>query len=237
MSALVRAAAPMSALRPVSAKVVPDYHGRVRTEIAPLLTGRGGRLLDFGGGIGATALWARAEGYADLVGVADRVAPAGGLDFARTGDLEEPGFLRDTIMAEGPFRTILCLDILEHLRDPWSVVAALHGGLEPGGAIVASIPNVRHYSALAPLLFHGRWELSDAGILDRTHLRFFTRASAIGLMTSSGLRLDAVRARPSGGRRIRLIRALTCGLGKSFTDLQYLIRVTRPGRTPESEDT
>ena len=125
--------------------------------------------------------------------------------------------------------------MLEHLRDPWSVVRLLHGGLAPGGVIVASIPNVRNFTALAPLLFRNRWRLTDAGVLDRTHLRFFVRESAVELMTSSGLVLEEVRARPSGGRRVRAFRAVTAGLMNSFTDLQYLIRVRNAGPGPGTE--
>lgn len=192
-----------------------------------------GNLLDLGGGVGATAAWLKGIGRASRAGVADICAgPAEGLDFARRGDLEDPAFLSNVIAGEGPFDTVLCLDILEHLRDPWAVVAALHRGLSPGGRIIASIPNVRNYTALLPLLLRNRWTLRDAGILDRTHLRFFVRGTAIELMTSSGLRLDGVRAAPSGGRRIRLFRALTLGALNSFTDLQYLVRVRRCERDP-----
>ncbi|WP_208103072.1 hypothetical protein, partial [Escherichia coli] len=48
-----------------------------------------------------------------------------------------------------------------------------------------SLPNVRHYSVVLPLLFGGRWDYEDAGLLDRTHLRFFTKASAKALLSSS----------------------------------------------------
>jgi len=202
----------------------------VRWDALDLVPKAGGTLLDLGGGIGATAAAARLNGHADRAGVADLVAEhtrAAPVDFRMAGDLEDPAFLDDVIRAEGPFATILCLDVLEHLRDPWSVVAALHRALVPGGTIVASIPNVRHYRAVFPLVFRNRWTLTDAGILDRTHLRFFVRDTAVGLMTSSGLVLDHVAGKPSGGRAARVVRALGCGLLDSFTDLQFLIRVRR----------
>ena len=204
-----------------------SYHSRVRNDVFPLVPASGGTLLDVGGGTGATAARLREMGFAERAGVADVVAgyAPGDLDFRETGDIEDPAFLDRLIATEGPFQTILCLDVLEHLRDPWSVVAALHRGLAPGGVIIASIPNVRNFRAVLPLVLRNRWTLTDAGILDRTHLRFFVRTSAIDLMTCSGLALDEVRASPSGGRAVRLFRAVTGGLLNSFTDLQYLIRV------------
>ena len=206
-------------------EVRPHYHALVREDVVSLVTPAGGSLLDVGGGTGATALRLRSLGRAERAGVIDRVAPLMDLDFAHAGDIEDPVFLDHVLESEGPFQTILCLDILEHLRDPWALVQKLHGALAPDGTIVASIPNIRNFGALGPLLFQNRWDLTDAGILDRTHLRFFVRSTAIALMTSSGLALDEVRAKPSGGRRVRLFRTMTAGLLNSFTDLQYLIRV------------
>lgn len=207
------------------------YHALVRRDAFPLVPRGGGTLLDLGGGIGATAAQLREMGYVDRAGVVDRMAQnvtTMGLDFRHAGDLEDGDFLDDVIAAEGPFDCVLCLDVLEHLRDPWAVVRHLHDALVPGGSIIASIPNVRNYKVLLPLLFRNSWKLEDAGILDRTHLRFFVRSSAVELMTSSGLVLDKIVANPSGGRAVKAFRMATLGTLNSFTDLQYLIRVRRP---------
>jgi hypothetical protein len=212
-------------------EVRAGYHGLVRREIVPLVPRMGGSLLDFGGGVGATAAHIRDLGLVERAGVVDMVS--GGddgpqVDFRHVGDVEDPAVIDEVIARDGPFSVILCLDILEHLRDPWSVVRRLHGGLAEDGVMIGSIPNVRNFQALFPLLFRNQWTLTDAGILDRTHLRFFVRDTAIELMTCSGLTLEEVRPAPSGGRKIRLIRMATLGLFNSFTDRQYLIRVRRP---------
>ena len=209
----------------------PDYHKNIRSETFSLIPRCTGTLADIGGGIGNTAARLKALGYAKRVGVVDLFQPpAGGpaLDFSFGGDLEDQAFLNAVIAAEGPFDTILCFDVLEHLVDPWAVVARLHQGLKPGGVIVASLPNVRNYSVIVPLLLKNKWELQDSGILDRTHLRFFVRDSAIALLTSSGLVLEEVRANPNTGWKIRWFRRLTFGLMNNFFDNQYLIRVRRP---------
>jgi SAM-dependent methyltransferase len=215
-------------------KVLPDttarqYYGTVREDVVPHVPGGRGTLLDVGGGSGATAARLKVLGKAKRVGVIDIVDCSGysQADFSYVGNVEDESFLKTVTENEGPFATILCLDVLEHLVDPWQVVSHLHKTLEPGGVIVASIPNVRNYGVVLPLVLRNRWTLRDAGILDRTHLRFFVRSTAIDLMTSSGLELRSVAPSPSGGRRVRLFRRLTFGLLNSFTDRQYVICVQR----------
>jgi 2-polyprenyl-3-methyl-5-hydroxy-6-metoxy-1,4-benzoquinol methylase len=209
------------------AEALDDYHKHVRSDVFDVVPTPAGRVLDLGGGIGATgAALKRAHG-ATFVVVADLVAEtaAAGVDVAVGGNLEDTDFLRKLLDEHGPFDTILCLDVLEHLRDPWTTVSELHHGLAPTGAIVASIPNVNHYSLVFPLLFRGRYELQDAGILDRTHIRWFTRDSAIEMMTRSGLKLES--ANGWLGRKNKLLKMITFGLSERFTVLQYIIRVRR----------
>lgn len=206
------------------------YHALVRHDVIPLMPKVGGTLLDVGGGVGATAAYVKEQGFVGRAGVVDLVADHSTnikLDFRKAGDLEEPEFLDSVVAEQGPFSIILCLDILEHLVDPWSVVSRLHSGLAPGGFIVASIPNIRNYKAILPLVFRNKWTLEDAGILDRTHLRFFVRSTAIELMTSSGLKIEEIIPAPSGGRKVKIFRKMTLGMLDSFTDSQYLIRVKK----------
>lgn len=204
-----------------------NYHGLVRRDVFPFVP-RGGTLLDVGGGVGATAAALVREGVVQRAGVVDLVAPADNCDLAFTyaGDLSDGGLLERIGVEQGPFDTILALDVVEHLVDPWTLVARLHRLLRPGGSIVASIPNIRHYSAVAPLVLRGRWDLADAGILDRTHLRFFVRDTAVSLMTSSGLALDRVEG--VGGRQVTdLLNKVTFGLMRGFTMPQYVVLVRR----------
>lgn len=201
------------------------YHAHIRSDVLPFVSRNGGNLLDLGGGVGATALAAKERGLADRVGVIDLVEPLPGLDFSYRGDLNDLDFLADIGNKEGPFRTILCLDILEHLVNPWAVVSQLHKMIEPGGVIVASIPNVRHISVVAPLLLKSSWKLQDEGVLDRTHLRFFTEASAIELMVHSGLELELSRPLYDGGKATKLFGWMPMTSLRDFAALQYLVRV------------
>ncbi|WP_262966379.1 methyltransferase domain-containing protein [Methylobacter psychrophilus] len=78
------------------------------------------------------------------------------------------------------FDVILFGDVLEHIADPNQVLEICHNHLHRDGFIIASLPNVAH-AAIRAMLLEGRWEYADLGILDRTHLRFFTRESAQAL--------------------------------------------------------
>lgn len=214
---------------PGSPPVTAGYHDLVRTDVLHLVPAGAGRLLDVGGGIGATAVALKRAGKATHVTVLD-ILDTGFLpevDAARSGDLNDTALL-SSLGADGTrFEVILCLDVLEHLVDPWAVVAVLHGLLAPGGVIVASLPNIRFWPVSWGLFAHGRFDLADSGVLDRTHLRWFTRDTAIALMTSSGLQLDRIEGRIPA-RRWKLANSLTFGRLRGLFDMQYHLRVSLP---------
>ena len=100
-----------------------------------------------------------------------------------------------------PFDAVVCADVLEHLARPEDLLARIHGWLRPGGTLLVSLPNVANVTVRAGLLL-GRFPYAERGILDRTHLRFYTRRSARDLLTGAGFRVrerrgdrDALRAR------------------------------------------
>ena len=83
------------------------------------------------------------------------------------------------------FDCIVVNDVLEHLVDPWAIVRSMRAMLEPGGVVVASIPNIRYFPALKALVMQGEWQYQDHGVLDRTHLRFFTRSAIHHLFSAN----------------------------------------------------
>ncbi|MEJ2372910.1 MAG: class I SAM-dependent methyltransferase, partial [Sulfurimonas sp.] len=74
------------------------------------------------------------------------------------------------------FDTIILADVIEHLINPWDILKNCLSILENSGKVIISIPNVRHWSVIRGLI-EGRWEYENKGLLDRTHLRFFTRSN------------------------------------------------------------
>lgn len=93
----------------------------------------------------------------------------------------------------GLFDLVILADVLEHLPDPRRVLRSVHSLLNPGARIVISVPNVAHVSVRAQLLF-GRFRYSNRGILDYTHLRFFTRRTVKELLAESDFRIHQTTA-------------------------------------------
>lgn len=204
--------------------MIAHYHSSVRTDILPLVP-QSGRLLDIGGGTGATALQLKQMGKAVEVGVLDRVVQSDtpGLDFTSNANLDDAAEVETFLAAAGPFDTILLLDVLEHLIDPWALVDHCAQHVAPGGVLIASVPNIRYHKVVRDLLLRGQWDYVDSGILDRTHLRFFVKETAIALLNRPGLTIDRVEKAPIGSRKWRLFNTLTLGIFRDFFTLQYFI--------------
>ncbi len=113
-------------------------------------------------------------------------ARTAGFDEVHTGYFPE-----DLPSGSGLFDLITFNDVLEHTVDPWTVLDEAHKFLAPNGRVLASLPNIQFAPAVLQLL-RGRWDYKDDGVLDRTHLRFFTRATMIELFESSGLTVDRI---------------------------------------------
>jgi len=148
------------------------------------------RVLDVGCGTGVITDTIRRQKSASIIGIepdAERVqrAVARGLD-VHLGALS-PDFIRQ----HGPFDYIVFADVLEHLPNPAEIVAMARGGLKPGGSVVASIPNVAHWFVRTDLL-RGRFDYQDCGIMDATHLRWFTRRTVREFFERLGFQITAL---------------------------------------------
>lgn len=204
-----------------------NYFGHERAEILPLLAGNFSTVMDVGGASGATLSLIKQHYPATKTICVDcheqslEIAAKRG-HVAVMCDLD-----RDVPEGIGESDVVLFLDVLEHLVDPWAVLKRISAKVRPGCVIVISIPNVRFFPVSAGLLFRGRWEVTDAGILDRTHLRFFTRQSAMSLLTGAGLTLETVRSNLGSGRRWSLVDSLSFGLLRDFLAIQFLLKGTK----------
>ncbi|MBW1930953.1 MAG: glycosyltransferase [Deltaproteobacteria bacterium] len=87
------------------------------------------------------------------------------------------------------FDCIILADVLEHLRDPCNVLKAVTRTLSNEGIVVASIPNVRHYTTITSLVFKGYWPYQERGIHDKNHLRFFTLRNIRDLFENAKLHI------------------------------------------------
>ncbi len=104
-------------------------------------------------------------------------------------DIEQEGWA-DQLLHKGYhyFDVILFGDVLEHTRQPERILLQAKELIKSNGQIIVSVPNIAHWRVRFGLLF-GRFEYSDSGILDRSHMRFFTRESAYALLANSGYNL------------------------------------------------
>ncbi len=109
-------------------------------------------------------------------------------------------------------------DVLEHLVDPDRVLAAFVPRLKPGGRVLLSLPNVAFVANRFTHLL-GRWDYRDYGILDRTHLRFYTRDSMVALIEGAGLRVVRIEGYVGLHKYPWLVREPLRWLGRAWPSL------------------
>jgi len=125
-------------------------------------------------------------------------------------------------------------DSLEHLRDPWALLRAVRQTIDAAGQVLACIPNAQHWSVQARLA-SGAFYYEDQGLLDRTHLRWFTRSTIIDLFESTGFRIQNIFPRifdePKKDRFLTGIASLATAAGvdqdlalRDCLPLQYVLR-------------
>ena len=209
------------------------YEGS-RPEVRAMVPPQAERVLDLGCSSGVLG-WSlkREQGVRTVVGVELEPAYAEDarkrLDDVHCLDLNDLPRRSDVLSALGRFDCIVAADVLEHLVEPWAVLDAAIETLKPGGALVVSLPNVRHWSVLRALIVQGTWPRADeGGIFDSTHLRWFALRDAIEMIEAAGLRVDAVEALYWHRRLLRplapLLRALDATRIREFLAPQFLIR-------------
>jgi 2-polyprenyl-3-methyl-5-hydroxy-6-metoxy-1,4-benzoquinol methylase len=142
------------------------------------------------------------------------------------------GSFPEALPADAMFDCITFLDCLEHLVDPWAALRSAARHLNPGGCVVASLPNIQYAAAIWTIAIRGRWPFDEAGHFDRTHLRFFTRSSMRELFEASGFDVD--QQAPINVSVDRRHRALSLLLTRDILPMQFVV-VGRPrvsgGRT------
>ena len=148
---------------------------------------RGSHVLEVGCGTGALLSVFRDQCGASVVGVepdAARVNMAREQNF----DVLHGYYDSSTSEALGKFDTIVFADVLEHIADPAPVLLLARQNLRPGGCVIASVPNVAHWTVRLSLL-RGRFDYQPTGLLDATHLRWYTISSMRRLFRATGFEI------------------------------------------------
>ena len=179
----------------------PMQDGRVhwaydnpRDEVTVLVPPGATRVLDVGCSTGVMADALRRRGH-EVTGIEfdpDLAALAGPrTDHLIIGDVEALAGRGDD--PGGPFDCVVLADVLEHLRDPWTVSRWAARLLTPEGCLVISVPNIRHAETFWALAVRKRWPYKEVGIFDRTHLRFFARDNLVGLLAGTDMEITELR--------------------------------------------
>lgn len=172
---------------PVEAGNEKRVYGRIISWAKPGL-----RALDVGCDTGRLGEGLKRKGLAvdgvEMDPDAARLA-AGRLDRVVTGSILDASVLHGL---NGPYDIIIFADVLEHLPQPEAALDGIKALLSDEGEVYASLPNVANFRVRLPLLF-GRFQYTEIGILDKTHLRFFTRTTARELFTGAGYEVAEVK--------------------------------------------
>lgn len=131
-------------------------------------------------------------------------------------------------LPENYFDCIICFDFLEHLVDPYSLLTLLKPKLTKDGVIVTSIPNIRYYTVFKDLVLHGNWDYQEQGIMDKTHLRFFTRKSIIKTFEQLDFEILTMKGlHPTSSSTFKLLQLLTFGFF-SDTRFKHFVNIVKP---------
>jgi GT2 family glycosyltransferase/tetratricopeptide (TPR) repeat protein/2-polyprenyl-3-methyl-5-hydroxy-6-metoxy-1,4-benzoquinol methylase len=212
------------------------YFDFARPELLALIPKAARTVLDIGCGAGRLGVAIKARQPAEVTGIefvpeAARAAQ-GRLDRVLTGDVEQ----LELDFAPESFDTVICGDVLEHVRDPLRLLRRIKTWLRPDGQLIASIPNVRNHTVVRMLL-EGSWTYESAGLLDQGHLRFFTRREIEKVLYRAGFQIADLQAVPGSGyeewagqndrSRVKVGRLHMAGLppeeAQEFYVYQYLI--------------
>ena len=178
-----------------------DYSTRARNELLVFMKDDRNKpieVLELGCSMGATLsrikrMWPKAGVHGvEYVDTVARIAAS--MNDVIQGDVEN----MEIPYKQEQFDYIICADVLEHLRDPEGTIKRFMPYIKKGGHFIISLPNVRHFSVCLSLALLGRFDYADEGILDSTHLRFFTLGTAQEMIERTGLKIEEVQRNFNG---------------------------------------
>lgn len=213
-----------------------DYFEWSRMEMLPFVPSNCRRVLHVGCGGGTFGESLKRTRKVEVWGV-EPVRSAAQKAARKLDHVIEGPFNPETGLPAGTFDCVIFNDVLEHMLAPEEALRYARVLLTPGGVVVASIPNIRSFPTVWQLIFHARWEYEDAGVLDKTHLRFFTKSSIVNMFEREEYALESISGinayigTPKTGRRLwmayRLANALFLGKLDDMKFLQFAV-VARP---------
>ena len=232
--------------------MLAEYYNHVNSDLLEIIPPDAGTILEIGCGGGALGRAVkRINPAAYYIGIEANPAAAREasryIDRVLNSDVEqlelESLTLADGGSAVGQIDCLVYCNVLENLVDPWKVLKRHTALLAPGGVVVACIPNVQHWSVISELL-RGKWEYQNDGLLDRTHLRFFSSEGIESLFEQAELRIFEVRLRRHiDDQAVQFQQSMkpileSLGIDQNIFDqqtatVQYLVRALRIAEQPQ----
>ena len=215
----------MSELLSLYSRKESSYFCKTCDDLAQLIPGSDLKVLEVGCATGATgkmlletgkARWVTGIEYVPEYGKAARSV----LNEVYIGNVEEMMFS----WGRKQFDCFIFGDVIEHMSDPWRVLKRLRPFLSDEGIAVASVPNVKHWPVISDLVFHDNWKYAESGVLDITHLRFFTRTTAARLFRETGYAVQSIKPY-FNGRRYSIPNKLTFGIFAGFLAQRWMIQM------------
>ena len=182
------------------------------------------KILDIGCGRGGLGRLLKEETKSKVYGV--EIIPENGeyaaqeLEKCWIGDIE----IMDLNVLGSNYDYIIFSDCLEHLLEPATLLRKLHAMLAPAGKLLISIPNIRNFRVTVPLVFADSWEYRDQGLLDRTHLRFFTGRSIRDLLVACGYRVEEMHLDLPLRSKVGVLNICTLGVFRAILTSHYFIQ-------------
>ena len=202
-----------------------DMDGQARADLVARIPAGAATVLDVGCSRGATARLLRQAGVTRVVGIEPDA-----------GDAAEAAKLCDRVLAvaleevreefPGHFDAVLFGDVLEHLIDPAAALERVRPWLSPRGVVVASVPNLGHWSVIGDLL-GGRFDYVPYSILSGTHVRHFTRQTLSDLFEASGYRIVSIATvsfppSPAGTEKLKRLASIP-GASEDLSTVEFLV--------------
>jgi len=162
------------------------YYNNTREEMLAFLPQNAKTILDVGCADGSFSKIIKQRNKAEVWGIEympeEAKKASSKIDHVLTGACE----VNIDKLPNDYFDAIYFNDVLEHLVDPYMVLEKIKDKLSNDGIVISSIPNMRYHSALKNLIFNKDWKYADHGIMDKTHLRFFTKKSIDNMYKDAG---------------------------------------------------
>lgn len=202
------------------------YYKRHRHEMVDFLPKTAKTLLDIGCGIGTFGEVLKEEMGVEVWGVEKNEKAAE--EAARKVDKVLRGDICEVYsqLPDKYFECIVFNDVIEHFVDPYIVLQQIKSKLKSDGVVVCSIPNVRYYENLFDLLFRKQWKYEEQGILDKTHLRFFTEKSIKDMFKMLDYEILEMRGiNRTRNKKARFLNWISFGWLSDILYLQYGCKV------------